>query len=85
MLAKITEISTDTLRGEIDAVEPKYNRDEMTLAMSIAADLYKTGKRQDSLKVLEKMKRLFGETEQWEEFKDEFDKLYNYNQKIKKR
>ncbi len=85
MIGEISEISTDVLSDEIKQVEPTFNRREMNIAMEISNALYSEGKRQDTLMILEKMKERFDFTDEWGEFKTNFDKLFNDADKIKKK
>ena len=85
MIKEVSEISTDVLSEEIKFVEPTFNRREMKIALDISSGLYGDGKRQDALKILEKMKTRFDFTDEWGEFEDDFNRLKNDAMKIKKR
>lgn len=85
MIKDVSEISTDVLKEEIKFVEPTFNRREMKIALDIASGLYGDGKRQDALKILDKMKNRFDFTDEWSEFEEDFNRLKNDAMKIKKR
>lgn len=85
MIKEVSEISTDVLKEEIKFVEPTFNRREMKIALDIASGLYGDGKRQDALKILDKMKTRFDFTDEWSEFEEDFNRLKNDAMKIKKR
>ena len=62
-----------------------FNRREMKIALDISSGLYGDGKRQDALKILDKMKNRFDFTDEWGEFEGDFNRLKNDAMQIKKR
>ena len=72
------------LADEIAAVEPRYNRQELTKGLELGNALFKDGKRNDCLRRISRYYKRFETTAEWSEFKEQYDTLKANSEKLKR-
>ncbi|MEN9361182.1 MAG: hypothetical protein RL095_2717 [Verrucomicrobiota bacterium] len=70
------------LADEIAAVEPRYNRQELTRGLELGNALFKDGKRNDCLRRIGRYYKRFQETAEWGEFQGQYDTLKSEAEKL---